>query len=146
MGRRYNGRRKVSKKDSTMQMKSLIFVVAASLSLASAAIAGADESGVTVAMKPLQAVSLDLGSRHVVTYFVTREGRCDLTVLTAARFEPNAVAAPGDVQRLRFRVDSSSSALLDSPQGGSLHFACAPDASALTLTRVDRVALQALTK
>jgi hypothetical protein len=122
-----------------MQMKSIIFAVAASLSLASA-VAWADESGVTVAMKPLQAVSLDLGSRHVVTYFVTREGRCDLTVLTAARFEENAVAAPGDVQRLRFRVDSSSSALLDSPQGGSLQFACARDASALTLTRVDRVA------
>ena len=88
-----------------MRLKSMIFAVAASLSLASAAPGRADESGVTVAMKPLQAVSLDLGSRHVVSYFVTREGRCDLTVLTAARFDANAVAAPGDVQRLRFRVE-----------------------------------------
>jgi len=124
-----------------MRMKSMIFAVVASLSLvASAAIARADESGVTVAMKPMQAVSFDLGSRHVVSYFVSREGRCDLTVLTAARFEANATAAPGDVQRLRLRVDSSSSALLDAPEGESLQFACTPDALALTLTRVDRVA------
>ena len=124
-----------------MRMKSMIFTVVASLSLvASAVTARADESGVTVAMKPLHAVSFDLGSRHVVSYFVTREGRCDLTVLTAARFDANAVAAPGDVQRVRLRIDSSGSALLDGPEGGSLEFACASDALALTLTRADRVA------
>jgi hypothetical protein len=124
-----------------MRLKTTIVTAAALLSLTAAAVAG--EADATGAMKPLKAVSTDVGARHLVSFFVKGEGRCDLTVLTADRFDENAVAAPANVQRLRLQVDPNRSARLDAPGGASLEFACAPNATAMTLTRIDRLAMQA---
>ena len=122
-----------------MRLTTCIAIVAVLPALMSAAKA---EPG-TVALKPLKAVSLDLGARHLVGFFVKGEGRCDLTLLSADRFDDKVNESPTDIQRLRFQVDASHAVMMDSPADGALQLACAPDASSMTLTRFDRLAARA---
>ena len=41
-------------------------------------------------MKPLKAISLDVGSKHVVGYFLNTEGQCRLTLMIADAFRDDA--------------------------------------------------------
>jgi len=41
---------------------------------------------VAVTMKPLMALSVDTGTKHVVSYFLSVDGRCKLTLVIAERY------------------------------------------------------------
>lgn len=108
------------------------------LFVASTAFAGGIDDQQT--MKPMHAVSTDFGQRHFVSFFTGADRRCDLTVASASIMDENAKTAPDDVQRLRLVVNPASFARIETPNGGALEFACATDASRMTMTVLHQLA------
>ncbi len=108
------------------------------LFVASSAFAGTIDD--RQSMKPMHAVSTDFGQRHFVSFFMSVNRRCDLTVVSATRMGESDKTAPDDIQRLRLVVDPARFARIDTPNGGALQFACAPDASRMTLTALHQLA------
>lgn len=88
--------------------------------------------------KPLMAVSLDAGTKHVVSYFLSAEGVCKLTLMVAERDGDGAdLVAPSRVQ---VSIQAGKSARFDTPEGKALLFACKPGAQEMRVAAVDRVA------
>jgi len=108
--------------------------LAASMGLAAAA------SRSPTTMKPLGATSLDVGSKHVVGYFLNADGQCKLTLMIADRARDDNSEASAQVLRLRLMVEPGRPALVDTTEGRLLQFACEPDAQAMNATLLDQVA------
>jgi hypothetical protein len=90
-------------------------------------------------MKPLGARSLDVGSKHVVSYFLNADGQCKLTLMIAdATREDSEPSA--QVLRVRLMVEPGRPALVDTTEGRMLQFACEPGAQAMNATLLDQVA------
>src|SRR5216684_3724350 len=77
--------RKKELKDRIMKTGKRIVISAFGGALCLAASTGlsAAESWSPTTMKPLMAKSLDVGSKHVVSYFLNADGRCKLTLMIA---------------------------------------------------------------
>lgn len=94
-------------------------------------------------IRPLYAVSFDVGREHVLSYFESKNGRCDLTVMVTYR--PDEVREGNEMPRLttvRFnaKVDGGKTAQLDSAQGKALEYACAMDAQGMGVRIVKQLA------
>ena len=57
-------------------------------------------------MKPLMAISLDSGTKHIVSYFLPSDGRCDLTLMIGERPTIDDMQSSESVERLRVSVDA----------------------------------------
>jgi len=107
------------------------------------AVQAGDTSPVASQMKHLQAISFDVGRKHVLSYFLSKNGLCDLTILVADR--PNEAAESHEIPALataRFKaeIDGGKSAHLDTTEGKSLEYVCAADAQAMSVRQVNQVA------
>ena len=99
----------------------------------------AEENWESLLMKPSRAVSLDVGSKHVVGYFVRKDGVCKLTAMFAENMD---VEASADAAQLQLEVQPGETARIATAEGNSLRFVCLGRAEAMTATVVDRVALR----
>lgn len=106
------------------------------LSLAASPNLRAAESRAPQTMKPLAAISLDAGTKHVIGYFVSAEGACKLTLAV----NEGGGDAPFSTSRLQVSVDAGKSAKFDSAEGKTLLFTCKPSAQAMTAVTIDRLA------
>ena len=93
-----------------------------------------------VMMKPLRAVSLDAGSKHVVSYFLSADAKCELTLMIVDAPRDDRSEPPAEVMRLRLAVDPGRSARVDTTEGKLLQFACQPDAQAMSVAVHDQIA------
>ena len=91
-------------------------------------------------MKPLKAISLDVGSKHVVGYFLNAEGQCKLTLMIADAARDESSEASAQVMRLRLMVEPGRSALVDTTEGRMLQFGCESQAQAMNASVLDQVA------
>jgi len=91
-------------------------------------------------MKPLNAISLDVGSKHVVGYFLNAEGQCKLTLMIADAARDESSEPSAQVMRLRLMVEPGRSALVDTTEGRMLQFACESQAQAMNASLLDQVA------
>ena len=114
--------------------------LAASMDLAAAA------SRSPTTMKPLGATSLDVGSKHVVGYFINADGQCKLTLMIADAMRDENSEPSAQVLRLRLMVEPGKPALVDTTEGRLLQFACAPGAQAMNASLLDQVAVNRNTK
>ncbi len=115
-------------------LKSL--VIATTLSAAAAGLARADDASTVLA--PGKGVSFEVGSKHAVSYFLTKAGSCNLTVLMAESNEIDAVK--GAAMRFAVAVSPARPARIDTAEGKTLEFTCGPAASAMTVKVLDQVA------
>ena len=106
--------------------------VAAGIGVAAAA------SRSPVTMKPLGAASLDVGSKHVVSYFLSADGRCKLTLMIAEAARDQDSEPSSKVVRLRVMVEPGAAALVDTMEGGLARFTCEPGARAMNATLLDQ--------
>lgn len=90
-------------------------------------------------IKPLAAASLDAGPKHVVGYFVSSEGACRLTLIVIDSASAEDATPTTAATRLIVPIDHGKTAYVDTAVSRSLRFACAPDASSMTVTTTDRV-------
>jgi len=100
----------------------------------------AAESRSAATMKPLGATSLDVGSKHVVSYFLNADGQCKLTLMIADAARDESSEPSAQILRLRLMVEPGKAALVDTTEGRLLRFACEPGAQAMNATRLDQLA------
>jgi hypothetical protein len=91
-------------------------------------------------MKPLMATSLDVGSKHVVSYFLNADGQCKLTLMIADAARDENSEPSAQILRLRLMVEPGKAALVDTTDGRLLQFACERDAQAMNATLLDQIA------
>jgi hypothetical protein len=100
----------------------------------------AAESRSPTTMKPLMATSLDVGSKHIVGYFLNADGQCKLTLMIADAVRDDNSEPSAQILRLRLMVEPGRAALVDATDGRLVQFACEPDAQAMNATLLDQVA------
>ena len=102
---------------------------------AAAAMAGAS----TTQFKPLQGVSLHLGSKHAIGYYVKGDDVCQLTLVVGE--EPLGEEIPA-VTPARFSaaIGAGRSARFDTGSGTVLEFGCAPTAASMSVEPLNQVA------
>lgn len=99
----------------------------------------AADSWSSMTMKPRMAKSLDAGGAHVVSYFLNADGICQLTLMIAEGAGPDGV--PASATRLQLTVEPGRTARFDGADGKSSRFTCLGRAEAMSVTKIDRVAL-----
>ena len=108
------------------------------------AVQAGDDPRVWRTMKPLYAISFDVGRKHVLSYFLRKEGLCELTMMVTDR--PDETPKDGEILTLttaRFKaaIGGGKTARLDTADGKSLEYACASGAQAMRVRELDRVAV-----
>lgn len=91
-----------------------------------------------VTLKPRAAASIDAGQKHMVGYFTGSEGDCRLTLMIADTPNLGEATPATATTRLVVPIHSGKTAQIDTAVSKTLHFACAPDAGAMTVTTTDR--------
>jgi hypothetical protein len=107
-----------------------------------AVVAGPAFSGDAVPARllaPGKGASFDVGVTHMVGYFATRSGQCDLTVMVGEAMGDDLVI-PAAGSRVHVVVAPGASARIDTATGKSLAFVCARGATAMTVKPIERVA------
>src|SRR3984893_17645677 len=74
-------------------------------------------------MKPLQGVSFDIGTKRAVSYFLSDDDTCKLTLMLAEVAHDDEVNGP-TAARLTIAVEVGKAAHLDTAEGKSLEFKC----------------------
>ena len=108
------------------------------------AVQAEDASPVGSQMKHLQAISFDVGRKHVLSYFLSKKGLCDLTVMVTDR--PDATPEGKEIPTLstaRFQatINGGKNAHVDTAEGKSLEYVCATGAQAMSVRQVNQVAV-----
>ncbi|BDV39276.1 hypothetical protein DSM21852_25290 [Methylocystis bryophila] len=114
--------------------------LALAVSLGGSASFAADGNWESTMMKPTRAKSLDVGTKHVISYFVSADGACRLTAMIADRSDDEAAAGAAQLQ---LTVEPGKTARIATADGNSLRFICLGRAEWMTATVVNRVALGA---
>ncbi len=112
---------------------------AALISLALGGAVNAAERDKTLKALPLHAVSFDIGSKHALSYFLVRDGNCDLTVwLTDSVRDDEVVSAPP--ARMVVSVPSNKTMQVGSAEGAAAEFACSANAEFMSVRILTEVA------
>jgi hypothetical protein len=92
-----------------------------------------------VEFKPLHGVSLHMGTKHAVGYFVADRGTCQLTLVVGDELDGDT---PQTRVPARFRtvIEAGTHARLDTGEGKELQFTCAPGATAMSVAPLNQVA------
>jgi len=96
-------------------------------------------------MKPLYAVSFDVGGKHVLSYFLKKGGRCDLTMMVTDRPDqtPEGDFIPTlSTAQFKAQITGGKTALFGfgATEGRALEYACATGAQAMNVREVYAVA------
>jgi hypothetical protein len=140
--------KQMNKRNVTMNIvKRIVAATAVTCVLAIAnvgAVQAGDTSRVGSQMKHLQAISFDVGRKHVLSYFLSKNGLCDLTVLVTDRpdeaFSGDEIPAL-NTARFKATIGGGKSAHVDTVEGNSLEYACGTDAQAMSVRQVNQVAV-----
>jgi hypothetical protein len=94
-------------------------------------------------MRPLHAISFDVGRWHVLSYFLRKNARCDLTVMVTDRPDqsPEGDLIP-TLSSAQFKrvIHGGKAAWLDTAQGKALEYFCSPGAYWMKVTEVTQFA------
>ncbi len=109
------------------------------------AVQAEDLSSGSKAMKPLYAVSFDVGRKHVLSYFLKKGGQCDLTMMVTDRpdKEPEGDDIPTlSTAQFKAQITGGKTALFGfgTAEGRALEYACATGAQAMSVRQVYAVA------
>lgn len=123
---------------TAFKMKGVVAALASALALAAPATASANEAE-ALKMAPRHGVSFDVGSKRAISYYLGEGGICNLTVLVA---DSNALdEVKGAATRVTIPVIPTKAARIDTAEGKTLEFKCAPSASAMSVKVLDQVAV-----
>jgi hypothetical protein len=109
------------------------------------AVQAGDDTPVWRTMKPLHAISFDVGRKHVFSYFLRKNGLCELTMMVTDR--PDEASEGDEIPTLtttRFKavINGGKTARLDTADGKSLEYTCTV-IQLMTVRKVHRVAFTA---
>jgi len=90
-------------------------------------------------IKPLQGVSFDIGTKRAVSYFLSDDDTCKLTLMLAEVAHDNEANGP-TAARMTIAVEVGKTAHLDTAAGKSLEFQCQARAQAMSIEVLNRAA------
>lgn len=122
---------------TAFKMKGVVAALTCVLALAGAASAYADEA-TGLKMMPRHGISFDVGAKRAISYYLAEGGICNLTVLMADSNSLDEVK--GAATRMSIPVIPTKKARIDTAEGKTLEFQCAPSASAMSIRVLDQVA------
>lgn len=102
----------------------------------SASAAGRDT---TLRAMPMHGVSFDIGSKHAVSYFLVKDGNCDLTVWLVDRAREEEVASDTPT-RMVIEVAPGKSTQVGSEEGRVAEFACSANAGSMSIRTLTETA------
>jgi hypothetical protein len=120
--------------------------VAAVLALSTLIGAGAAISEpATTQFKPLQGVSMHLGTKHAIGYYVADSRVCQLTLVVGDVMRDDDVIPTTVSARFRAAVAAGKTVRFDTgtDTGTELQFTCGPDAAAMSVIPLKQVAYSA---
>jgi hypothetical protein len=118
----------------TKMIVSAATAIAVSLSLANA-----NQAAEVMTMKPLHALSFDVGAKRAVGYFLPDNETCKL-VLTMAD-APNLGEAPSlTTTRFEAAIDGGTAKSFDVAEGKALEFSCHPGAQKMSVRWLAQIA------
>jgi hypothetical protein len=121
---------------SAMKMGAVVAAMLAGFTALGVQSATADDTAKT--FKPLHGISLHVGSKHAVGYFVPTNGVCELTLVVGEEPAENIpVVTP---TRFRASVKAGQHARFDTGEGKELAFHCAQSATAMTVQTMQQTA------
>jgi aspartokinase-like uncharacterized kinase len=117
----------------------------ASLALAKGALPVRAGEVNALTVTPAKAISLAVGSKRAIGYYLADAGDCKVTVIMSEAF---AEQLPANLASVRFNanVAAGTTAWVDTSDGASLMLTCAQGAKFLKVNTIDRVAYQAARK
>lgn len=116
--------------------KTVLSTAAVSVIAATTVLAG---QGVRpIELTPGHGQSFDLGNKRAVSYFLERNGVCNLTLMLADPYTDDAL--PGAATRMTIQVAPGKPARIDTASGTSVGFVCAPEAGSMKVTPMSQVA------
>ncbi len=83
--------------------------------------------------------ALDVGSKHIVSYFTAQQGVCNVTLLIGNKANSEGEGASIGT-RVKFNVPAGMTARTDTAEGKSLEFACRSGASTMSIQPLDLLA------
>ncbi len=88
---------------------------------------------------PEHGQSFDVGNQRAVSYFLSRDGICKLTLMLADHYKDDEVV-PGAATRMTIDVVPGRQARIDAANGRSLGFDCQDDAARMSISEVQQIA------
>lgn len=107
--------------------------------LSGAAIAHADDATGLKTLYPTHGISIDVGSKRVIGYYLASNDTCNLTVLMSDKQSGDDVPATS-AARLKQSIAATGKARIDTAEGESLELTCQPGATAMTVRLLTQVA------
>jgi hypothetical protein len=90
-------------------------------------------------LRPLGGVSFDIGAKRAMSYFLSEEEQCKLTLIVSNKMQGDEVPTDTPV-RFDVAIDAGKDVSLDTAEGKSLRFDCALRAQLLKITEIEQVA------
>ena len=125
----------------TAPSKAIVAAAFAGLALAKGALPVSAE-GAPAAFGPRSAISLTVGEKRAIGYFIATPGSCNLTLFVADAFL-EGVPAPSAPVRVNIAVGAGKTAFVDSTAGKAVAFICSSNATTMSVQPVKRVAYAA---
>jgi hypothetical protein len=108
--------------------------------MAGAGMARAADPAMPLTMRPLQGVSFDIGTKRAVSYFLSDDDVCKLTLMLAELVHGEEVSGP-TATRMAVAVEVGKTVHLDTAaEGKSLEFKCQAGARAMSIEVSNRAA------
>lgn len=121
--------------------KHLVTVAFAALAVSHGAAPAGAANRSSLRVEPAKGISLDVGSKHAVAYFLAANGGCNLTLMLSDVFTEDDQSIPS-AARVNVAIGAGTTARIDTVDGPSLAFQCTPGAAAMSVETVDRVAYE----
>lgn len=90
--------------------------------------------------KPMHGISLHVGSKHAVGYFLPVNGACQLTLVVGEEPNENQEVLAVTPTRFRATVKSGQHVRFDTGEGKELAFYCAQSATAMSVETMQQTA------
>jgi hypothetical protein len=84
--------------------------------------------------RPIQAMSYQFGTKRMVGYFDSADGRCQLTLMIAEAVDPD-LAPPSSAARVSLSLAPGQATSLDSAEHASIGLTCGVHAQTVQVTR-----------
>lgn len=108
------------------------------------AVQGGESAPSWKVMNPLHAISFDVGSKHVLSYFLSKNGLCELTMMVTDRpleASEDDELTPLSTARIKAEIDGGKTVRIDTAEGKALAYACAKNAQVKSVLQLNQVAI-----
>ena len=120
--------------------KSIASVLAAAITLGTASFgAFASETTNSQVFKAARGVSLDVGSKKVAGYYLSKDGICDVTLMVADLPDADGHVS-ADISRINLPIKAGSNARVYTSEGKALSLTCSTGTKLMTLRPLEETA------